>query len=393
MTLRVAVIGGGIGGLSAALALQAKGIEVDVYEQAAAIGEVGAGVQIAPNGLRQLRRLGLGPEMDRILTSFSAGSVYRREDGTPVADVVVKDSTGEVSVGGVHRADLIDALRGKVREGGVHVGKQALGVSQSDGGATVAFADGSEASADVVVGADGIHSVVRSEVTEPSQPTFSNMVAYRGTVPADALTDWPAGLFEVWMGPGRHFLTFPVRGGAVINFVGFVPADDEMRESWTAPGSPAQLRAEFDSWDARLLALLDNVHVTNRWGLYDREPLETWHRGRVCLLGDAAHAMLPHVGQGANQAIEDAVVLAELLARAAPSDVTKALAEYERVRLPRTAAVQRGSRQNGLRYDSMYEDLHQRDAEMTSFRAFRYWLYDHDALDELRAPAASAVIN
>ena len=393
MALRVAVIGGGIGGLSAALALQAKGVEVEVYEQAAAISEVGAGVQIAPNGLRQLRRFGLASEMDRILTPFSAGSVYRREDGTPVADVVVKDSAEEMSVGGVHRADLIDALRGKLEASAVHVGKRALRVEQSKGGATVAFADGSEASADVVVGADGIHSVIRSVVTEPSRPTFSGMVAYRGTVAADALTGWPTGLFEVWMGPGRHFLTFPVRGGAVINFVGFVPADDEMRESWSAPGSPAQLRSEFDAWDGRLLELLDNVQATNRWGLYDREPLDTWYRGRVCLLGDAAHAMLPHVGQGANQAIEDAVVLAELLAHAAPSDVEEALAEYERARLPRTAAVQRGSRENGLRYDSMYDDLGRRDAEMTSFRDFRYWLYDHDALDELRTSAASTVIN
>jgi salicylate hydroxylase len=391
VTLRVAIVGGGIGGLSAALALGAKGIEVSVHEQASAISEVGAGVQIAPNGLRQLRRIGLGAELEGILTPFSEGSLYRRADGTAVADVVVTDSSGATPVGGVHRADLIDVLRSRLHDDAVHVGKRAVRVEQTEADATVTFTDGTTVTADVVVGADGIHSLVRSVVTEPSHPTFSGMVAYRGTVDAARLPDWPAGLFEVWMGPGRHFLTFPIRGGTAVNFVGFVPADDEMRESWSAPGSPTHLRAEFEGWDDRLLTLLDSVEATNRWGLYDREPLATWRRGRVCLLGDAAHAMLPHVGQGANQAIEDAVVLAEVLAQASPADAGEALAQYERARLPRTSAVQAGSRQNGLRYDSRYDDLGRRDAEMASIRTFRHWLYDHDALTDLRAstPASS----
>jgi salicylate hydroxylase len=249
----------------------------------------------------------------------------------------------------------------------------------------VRFADASTDTADVVIGADGIHSTVRNAVTEPSHPVFSNTVAYRGLVPRRLLTDWSPDGFEVWMGPGRHFLTFPVRHGELINFVGFVPADDEMKESWSAPGDPDQLRAEFDGWDPRLAELLSHVERTNRWGLYDREPLERWSSGRVTLLGDAAHPMLPHVGQGANQAIEDGALLGALLRGVPTTDIEQALLSYEQLRRPRTSAVQDGSRRNGRRYDSEEEftDVEARDADLQASKDFRHWLYDYDVLAEL----------
>jgi salicylate hydroxylase len=164
--------------------------------------------------------------------------------------------------------------------------------------------------------------------------------------------------------------------------------DKEMQESWSAPGDPDQLRAEFAGWDERIGGLLREVRHTFRWALYDREPLPTWTRGRLTLLGDAAHPMLPHLGQGANQSIEDGMALATMLARADRRTAPAALLAYEKLRRERVAEVQRGARQNGLRYDSLYADLAVRDAEIAAHANFRRWLYDHDVVPEARAAVA-----
>jgi salicylate hydroxylase len=178
-----------------------------------------------------------------------------------------------------------------------------------------------------------------------------------------------------------------VRAGQLINYVGFVPADQRMKESWSSPGDPDVLRREFAGWDQRIESLLQKVQMTFRWALYDREPLPTWTRGRLTLLGDAAHPMLPHLGQGANQSIEDGMALATILARADCSTVPAALAAYERLRRERVAQVQRGARENGMRYDSAYADLGVRDAEIAAHAAFRKTLYDHDVVPEAQAAA------
>jgi salicylate hydroxylase len=193
----------------------------------------------------------------------------------------------------------------------------------------------------------------------------------------------------MWLGKGKHFLTFPVRAGKLINYVGFVPADEESKESWSAPGDPDVLRQEFAGWDPRIGSLLQRVQATFRWALYDREPLPIWTRGRLTLLGDAAHPMLPHLGQGANQAIEDGMALATILARADRKTAPAALLAYERLRRERVALVQRGARENGLRYDSSYADLGVRDAEITAHAAFRKRLYDHDVVPEAQAAATN----
>src|SRR5437879_5229508 len=191
----------------------------------------------------------------------------------------------------------------------------------------------------------------------------------------------------MWLGKGKHFLTFPVRAGELINYVGFVPADAEMKESWSAPGDPDVLRREFEGWDPRIATLLSQVEKTFRWALYDREPLPTWTKGRLTLLGDAAHPMLPHLGQGANQSIEDGMALATILAGANEKTALMALVLYERLRRERVAQVQRGARENGLRYDSAYSNLGIRDAEIAAHAAFRRQLYDHDVVPEARAAA------
>src|SRR5215208_3018234 len=316
----VVIIGGGIGGLFAANALIARGFDVSVYEQAPALGEVGAGVFLTPNSVRQLQRVGLGDQVER--------------RGARVAN-------------------------GAVAEG------------------------------DVVIAADGIHSDLRPFAAPPSRPVFHGSVAYRGVLPHRRIPHWPTDCWQMWLGRGKHFLSFPVRSGELINYVGFVPADAEMQESWSAPGDPDVLRREFEGWDPRIEILLSQVEKTFRWALYDREPLPTWTRGRLTLLGDAAHPMLPHLGQGANQSIEDGMALATILALTSRAGVPAALLAYERLRRERVAAVQRGARENGMRYDSSYADLGVRDAEISAHAAFRKRLYDHDVVPEAQAAAAA----
>ncbi|MGH3383669.1 MAG: FAD-dependent monooxygenase [Nocardioidaceae bacterium] len=384
---RVVIVGGGIGGLFAANALLQHGIRATLYEQAPELGEVGAGVFLTPNGVRQLERVGLGPAIEQAGARIGAGSQYHREDGTFVAPILTTDSHGWNAVYGMHRADLVTMLAERLPAEAVRTGHRCTGIEQDERCAQVRFANGVTVEADAVVAADGIHSVLQSHVVEPSPPVYSGSVAYRGLVAHERVPSWPTGSSLLWMGEDKHFLVYPVRHGALVNYVGFVPTDEQMKESWSAPGDPAVLAAAFAGWDPRVESLLAQVEETFRWGLYDREPLPTWTRGRLTLLGDAAHPMLPHLGQGANQSIEDGMALAAVLARADRSRAGEALLAYERVRRERTSTVQRGARANGRRYDSSYDDLALRDAEIAASVEFRSWIYDHDTLVEAEAAA------
>ena len=383
----IAIVGGGIGGLFAANALFAQEFQVSVYEQAPALGEVGAGVFLTPNSVRQLERVELGPAVERWGARVGPGSRYFRHDGSPIAPVQVTDSSGWNATFGMHRADLVELLAEALPDNVVHTGHRCTGFEQRDDVARVSFSNGAVAEADVIVAADGIHSELRPYVFPPSNPVFSGSVAYRGVLPLERIPDWPTDSWLMWLGKGKHFLTFPVRAGQLVNYVGFVPADQQMKESWSSPGDPNVLRREFAGWDPRIESLLQQVEMTFRWALYDREPLPTWTRGRLTLLGDAAHPMLPHLGQGANQSIEDGMALATILARADRTTVPAALAAYERLRRERVAQVQRGARENGMRYDSAYADLAVRDAEIAAHAAFRKKLYDHDVVPEAQAAA------
>jgi salicylate hydroxylase len=303
--------------------------------------------------------------------------------------VQVADASGWNATFGMHRADLVNFLAEALPAGVVHTGHRCTGFTQDGDVAQISFANGAVAEAGLVVAADGIHSALRPYVFPPSTPVFSGSVAYRGLVPHELIPQWPNNAWMMWLGKGKHFLTFPVRAGKLINFVGFVPADDEMKESWSAPGDPDQLRREFAGWDRRIEQLLRHVRMTFRSALYDREPLPSWTKGRLTLLGDAAHPMLPHLGQGANQAIEDGMALATILARAGLAKAPAALLAYERLRCERVAAVQRGARENGLRYDSLYADLAVRDAEIAAHANFRKALYGYDVVPEAQSAAAS----
>jgi salicylate hydroxylase len=385
----VVIVGGGIGGLFAANALIGQGLRVSVYEQAPALGEIGAGFYVTPNAVRHLERAGLGPAVARWGARVGPGSSYFRHDGTPIAPVQVTDASGWNACFGMHRADFVDLLAANLPAGIVHTGHRAVGFDQDADLARVRFENGVVAEADVVVGADGIHSELQPYVFPPSKPVFHGTLSYRGLVPRARLPDWPMDRWQMWAGPSKHFLVFPVRHGTMVNYVGFVPADEEMKESWSAPGDPDMLRRQFQGWDPRIGEVLKQVDKTFRWALYDREPLPIWTKGRLTLLGDAAHPMLPHLGQGANQSIEDGVALATILAQVDRAGVPAALLAYERLRRERVAEVQLGARKHGLRVDSAGGDLGARDAELVAHAEFRKQLYSYDVVPRARAAAAA----
>ncbi len=386
--IHVAIVGGGIGGLAAANALLHRGLSVTVYEQAPQLGEVGAGVFIYPNSLRQLERVGLADALARVGARVGGGSEYCRMDGSVVGKILTTDSAGWNGMYGMHRADLLNALANALPEGAVRTGHRCVGFTQDESRATLEFENGHVAHSDVVIAADGINSVLQKYVVEPSAPEYSGVRAYRGLISADKLPHWRREAHLVWMGDGKHFMVFPVRRGELLNYVGFVPTTNETVESWSAVGDRNELAASFAGWDPRVTDLLDKVESCFWWGLYDRKPLGQWVSGRLTLLGDAAHPMLPHLGQGANQAIEDGTALAVLLQGCdQSSDIEGILRKYEALRRPRTSLVQAEARKNGLRYDSKYADLAQRDREIANSAEFRKSLYDYDiekaALDVL----------
>jgi salicylate hydroxylase len=369
VTLRVIVVGGGLGGTAAAVALMRAGLDVQVYEQAQQLTEVGAGVSLAPNGLRVLDRLGLGDEIERLGARYMSAQLTL-QDGRPAPHEPDQFTRPGQNVG-IHRADMLALLAGQLPPGTVRTGHRCTDFSQDSVSATVSFSDGTTATADAVIGADGIHSVLQGFVSDPAEPVFSGVVAYRGLVPRP--DQYPLGLLRMWVGEGQHFLVFPVRGGQLLNYVGFVGSDAPARESWSASGDPTALAAHFAGWDPVIGGIIAAISGPGgsgfRWGMYDRVPLSRWSSGRLTLLGDAAHPMLPHLGQGVNQALEDAATLALLLG-ACPSsaEVPQLLAAYEKLRRDRTAQVQLGSRRNGAGWDNSGRQL-----------VDRRWIYEHDA--------------
>jgi salicylate hydroxylase len=378
-SLNIAIVGAGIAGLSAALALLKRGFNVNVYEQSSALKEVGAGVFIYPNSLRQMERMGLKEPLSMVGAKVGSGSEYYRKDGTLVGKILTTDSSGWNGMYGMHRADLLEALANALPKDIIHTGHKCIGFSQNEKEAELVFANGQIVHADVVIAADGINSVLQKYVIPPSMPEYAGFRAYRGVIAFDAVPGWRAEAHQVWMGDGKHFMVFPLRSGTLLNYVGFIPTSDQTAESWSAQGDRDELAQAFEGWDKRITDLLSHVQTCFWWGLYDRKPLERWVDRRLALLGDAAHPMLPHLGQGANQSIEDGTALAVMLENARDfNTIHHALTQYEALRRPRTSMVQAEARKNGMRYDSMYKDLAQRDKEIANSAIFRKSLYDYD---------------
>jgi salicylate hydroxylase len=400
--MRIAIIGAGLGGLAAALFLRRAGLDATVYEQAQELRELGAGIVVAPNMVRVLGSLGLAHKLPEFAVRLEAAWEFRRwQDGRvlfaqPMGDACERLYGAHCYV--AHRADLLallqralppESLRPDHRCRALHQHADAVELSfQHRNGTTT------HVTADVVIGADGIHSSVQPAVAPQVDARFSGLCAFRCLVPAQAA---PAVALRpvqsLWLGPGRHFVHYPIRAGQLVNLVAIVPAGAWRLESWTADGDIADLRAEFAGWDERVQQLIGSASSTKRWALYDRNPLDRWTTGRVTLLGDAAHAMLPFFAQGAAQALEDAYVLAACLQHADRASAPAALQRYEAIRRPRASQVQVMSRGRELR-NHLPDGAEQaaRDAELANGDPLRQsaWLYAHDLDAELAQAAHDA---
>ena len=349
---KVLISGGGIGGVTAALCLAKVGYEVDIYEQAPEFGEIGAGLQLSPNCTRVLHHLGLAEPLKacsfvpdgtefrvwrsgKVVSGFSLGEGVHETYGFPYYHI--------------HRADLHGVLVDAARQCdaiGLHQASQVTDFEQDASGVRLTAA-GATHSGDVLVGADGIHSTVRAVLLGDQAPDFTGNVAWRMLVPAERL---PEGMIRpmatVWWGPGKHFLHYYVRCGALVNCTCVVEKTGWEVESWTEPGEYEELKSDFAGWHNDVQTLIDNANRDSlyKWALFDRRPMPRWSEGVVTLLGDACHPTLPFMAQGAAMAIEDAAVLAGCLSSG--SDTPASLQRYEALRLRRTAWIQNGSRRN-----------------------------------------------
>lgn len=395
-TPRIAVVGGGIGGLATAAFLDRAGLSSTVYEQAPAIREVGAGLVLAPNAVRLLRRIGVTDRLRGRAVPLDVGWEFRRwADGRVLSAENLAEACerlyGERTYA-VHRADLVDAVAAAVPAGALQLGRRCTSVSVGDDGAELRFDDGTAVGADVVVGADGVHSAVRAAVLGAEQQTpatYSGICAFRATVPAERAPDFARRPAQtLWIGPGHHLVHYPVSGGRAVNLVAFAPAGDYTVESWSATADVEEFLAEFAGWDPRLQDLIRHAGTPGRWALLDRAPLTRWSRGPVTLLGDAAHPMFPFFAQGAAQSVEDAAVLARCLAQD-PGDPPAALRRYEEQRIARTTRLQEISHARAhVNHLPDGPEQQARDAALAGADPLvaNGWIYAHDA--EADAPAS-----
>jgi salicylate hydroxylase len=391
--LRICIIGGGIGGLAAALAFERRGAEVVVCEQSSALGEIGAGLTLSPNALMALRTLGVEeaaaatasePQL-LIFRSWKSGRVISRTRwGAFRAQFGAPNLT-------LHRADLLAVLHGALKAADIRLGARCVAVESRGAIAAARLADGSEIKADLVVGADGIHSVVRASLFGADAPRFTGCICWRGMAPAAAVPrDISVADAGLWMGPHGHVVHYPVRRGELVNIVAHCDSDAWTEESWTRRCDLAEVMTAYAGWHGDLLRLFPASERWYKWALYDRDPLERWSKGRATLLGDSAHAMLPYLGQGAAMAIEDACILAAATARHA-DDLDAALLAYERLRVPRAQAAVLGSRQRArenhlaspwaqLKRDVKFALRERFGRDKTVFQAA--WLYGYDVARE-----------
>ena len=379
----VIVVGAGIGGLAAALGLLRAGQRVRVFEQAAELGEVGAGLSITPNAGKALVALGLGAQLERLGSRPPAGAIRHYATGE-ILVTLAQDQSGErygLPLYHAHRADLHAALAAAVREldpDCIVTGQALVGLDSRADGVAARLRDGRVATADWLVGADGIHSATRVALFGPDRPNFTGYVAWRGLIPGELvppeLRDPPLCMT---VGPRRLLMRYPLRRGSLVNFVAIAQRAAWMEEGWSVRAALSEVLEEFADFEphARRLLELTPPDRLFKWGLFDRDPLPCWMRGRATLLGDAAHAMPPFTGQGAVMALEDAAILGR--AAAAAADPHEALRRYETARHARVTAALAMSRARALTYfaDDPMQQVKALGAGMAELRT----LYDYDA--------------
>jgi salicylate hydroxylase len=385
--MKIAIVGGGIGGLSAALHLLDAGFDVQVYEQAPRIGEIGAGIQISPNASRLLIRLGLKRAMDKVGVRPQAVHQRRWDDGRTLQRAPVGLEV-ETAFGApyyhFHRGDLAELLGAAVPAERVHCSHRLVDLEPKGERVVARFENGTSAEADLLVGADGIHSRVRHLLFGPEKPRFTGCVAWRGLVPAERIRHLDIEIASHnWMGPDGHFVHYWVAGGQFMNVVCVAEHGTWTSESWTSRGEVADALARYEGWHPSVRALIAAFPETFIWALHDRLPLPRWSDGRVTLLGDACHPMLPFMAQGAAQSIEDGAALASLL-KAMPDDVPGALQRYEEVRKPRATRLQEASANNRKRFhlpDGPEQQARDEAMATSGDRSIANigWLYSHDA--------------
>jgi salicylate hydroxylase len=393
--LHIGVIGGGLGGMTVALALHQAGFAVEVYEQAPELTEVGGGINMGPNAVRVLRRLGLAEGLDREGVCPLSTHQRRWDDGRTLQQAPLNPLCEQLYGAPhmtLHRADLLAVIAAGFPAERVHLGHRLVGLADRSDHVEAWFDNGARIGCDVLVGADGIHSAVRAALFGEEEPHFAGCVAYRGLVPVERIADLGLELgSRSWVGPGAHLVHYFVSRGRLLNFVGWTEHDSWNREDWTDRATIARALAAFEGWHPQIRRIIAAADTCFIWALFDRDPLRRWSVGRTTLLGDACHPMYPFMGQGAAQAIEDGATLAACLTAHAENPAA-ALRRYEQLRLPRVTRLQELSRANKIRFHMRDGPAQQaRDAEWARAGdrapdALR-WLYEHDPATLEAAPA------
>lgn len=390
--MRVLIAGAGIGGLTAALAALRKGFDVELYEQASELKEVGAGVQLSANGTRVLYELGVGEEL-KALSCEATGKEIRLWN---TGETWKLFDLGQVSVERygypyftVYRPDLLDVLATAVRRlkpDAIHLGAKCIGFLQQPNSVELSLAGGKTIYGDALVGADGVHSRVRQGLFGEDKPEFTGIIVWRGIVPMEKLPPRMARMVGVnWVGPGGHVVHYPLRAGRLMNFVGALERRDWRVESWSARGTTEALAADFAGWHDEVQALIRSIPEPHTWALMVRPPLPRWTLARVTLLGDACHSMVPFLAQGAVMAIEDGFVLARALGEL-EGDIPSRLLRYEKARRERTRRAVEGSSDNIARFHNRAladpakgREFVEREWARQNVAARYEWLFRYDA--------------
>lgn len=390
--MTIAIIGGGIAGAAIAAALQRKGFKPHIFERAAEFGEIGAGIQMTPNAVKVLKEIGLEQELEDI--GFLPEALVGRnwENARELFRIPLKEDCPKLygaEFYHVHRADLHRILVSKIGDTEVSFSKVCTGARQEGDKVIAEFDDGTEFECDLLIGADGVRSVIRESLFGDDKPQFTGHMCYRALVPFEEMPDYVTPESSFWLGPKGHVVTYYVSRGKEVNIVAVKETEEWVEESWNSKSTREEMLADFEGWHDNLIRLFQDATNVYRWGLFDRDPSKTWTKGRITLIGDAAHPMLPFLSQGAAMAIEDAYVLAEAIA-ALPDNLDSALKQYEEERIPRTRRVQIEARERGKTYhvssreeleerDRAYQEQQKRNPHEGGIKA--NWVYEYNATD------------